>query len=170
MVTTYEECDKSVATMNAAVMKKYHGDLADAGVTISCLFARNPDGPAVMVHGVPKSAKVKIMSLEDRAAGSADARIVIDEKVWEQLHDDQRRALLDHEQEHLELQLDANNLVKRDDLDRPKMAMRPHDWELTGFANVAQRHKEASIEVKHYLDFAQGEHGQMIMGFAVAKG
>lgn len=169
MPTIYEKCDEDAPQFKAmkAMMHKYHCDLEKAGVTIDILLATNDEGKsAVKLHGWPCFATIKVMSYKDRVAGSADARMTIDLDKWSELHEDQRNALIDHELEHLELVLDKVNNVKTDDIGRPKMRCKPHDYELSGFASVVQRHKDASIEVKSYIDFTIGADGQMVMEFA----
>lgn len=170
MPTIYERCDADAPQTKviAAMMHKYHVDLEKAGVTIECLLATNAEGKSPLkLHGWPCFATIKVMSYKDRVAGAADARMMIDLDKWAELHEDQRNALVDHELEHLELIINPkNNQVKRDDLNRPRMRLKPHDYELSGFGSVARRHKDASIEVKSYIDFTIGPDGQMVMEFA----
>lgn len=168
MATIYEKCDEDAPQSKAiaAMMHKYHVDLEKAGVTVECLLATNPDGSPVKHHGWPCYAKIKIMSLEQRVAGSADARMVIDLDRWSDLHENQRNALVDHELEHLELVLDKLKKPKRDDIDRPKLRIKPHDYELTGFDSVIRRHEDAAIEVANYRKFEMTDGCQMLLEFA----
>jgi hypothetical protein len=168
MPTIYEKCDEDAPHTRVirAMMAKYHEDLKKAGVTIECLLASNEDGNAVKLHGWPCYATIKVMSYKDRVAGSADARMVIDLDKWADLHENERNALVDHELQHLELVLDKFNHVKTDDIGRPKLRLRPHDYELSGFNSVVRRHEDASIEVRNFIGFATSEDGQMVMDFA----
>ena len=59
---------------------------------------------------------------------------------------DKQRALLDHEVAHLELVRDDAGKVKTDDAGRPRLRIRPHDYQTGGFWDVIERHKEAACE------------------------
>lgn len=137
--------------------EKYHGALRDAELTIDVFFAfaktdehGDTESCAVKLHGYPCAAVVKINSYTLRAKGHADAEITIDGDNWDTWTDDQCRALIDHELEHLELKTDKDGLLVRDDLDRPKLRMRKHDHQYGWFDSVARRHGEASLEQQQY--------------------
>lgn len=165
MPTTYDKADDSVNDMLAGVMKKYHGDLVQAGVTVGILMASSETGAPVKLHGYPCQAVVKIRNLKDRTMGMPDADIVIDAENWEKLSKPERIALLDHEANHLELKKDKYNTLQRDDAGRPKLAMRLHDHEFGWFDIIAHRHADASAEVKQAKAFAD-ECGQTYFGWA----
>ncbi len=82
----------------------------------------------------------------DRVAGKADADLKIDEENWNGLTDRQREALLHHELLHLEVKSDEEGHVQTDDCGRPKLKIRPHDWEAGGFNQVAEAYREDSPE------------------------
>jgi len=168
MPTIYEKCDDDApqTTVMRSMMQKYHTELVGAGVTVEILLASNDEGSAVKLHGWPCYATIKVMSYKDRVAGSADARMIIDLDRWKDLHAKQRDALVDHELEHLELVLDKLNNIKLDDIGRPKLRCKPHDFELTGFNSVIRRHEDAAIEVANFRAFEESEGGQLVMEFA----
>lgn len=94
---------------------------------------------------------------------------MIDGYEWNKASDRQRLALIDHELEHLALienkpTKKEPNLTgfKRDDLGRPKLKTRPHDWELAGFQTIALRHGENSHEARQFAAF-RDEFGQLNM-------
>lgn len=127
----------------------YHEDLE--GVTVTGLFAFDSESSdAVLKHqGYPAGAVVRITPLKDRALGIADATIVVDRAGWLALSQRQRNALIDHELTHLERKLDKDSGDQLFDvLDRPKLTMRKHDHQFGWFDEVAQRHGEASPEVR----------------------
>lgn len=144
----YENAPDTVYATVARVMKEYHKELTDAGVTVGCTFARagkNKHGhkPAVMVHGFPKDAKVNKTDQKARLNGAKDAQIIFDATVWDGLSDPQRRALIDHELTHLVLKREGNTEdgpIVMDDAQRPKLAMRLHDTEIGVFKEVIERH------------------------------
>ena len=165
MATAYDRVPDEVNKMIAGVMKEYHGELEAAGVTLQVLwaFSYDADGepvPAMKVRGHIALAKTSVTSLPDRVRGLPDAKIVIDREFgWNRFSETRRLALIDHEITHLTLVLDRDGNVRADDLGRPKLRLRNHDWELTGFAEVAERHGEAAIEV-HEMVRWQEERGQ----------
>ena len=168
MASGYEKASKEVIGMVERVMHDHHLELEAAGVTIQTLFAHKYDTegepvPAMKQRGQMILAKTSITSLQDRARGIDDAKLVIDRTYgWERLSDSRRAALIDHELCHLNLTLDQDGLVKQDDRGRPKLHMRHHDWELTGFAEVCERHGEAAVEV-HEMVRWQESYGQFAM-------
>lgn len=159
-MATYEKCDKPVYGIVEEMVGKYHHPLRDAGLLIECLFAHattddNGDkvGVALKHQGYPCAAVVKIIGLKERTAGRADVEIVIDGDRWDEWSDEEKDALIDHELEHLELKLDKDGLLVRDDLDRPKLRLRKHDQQFGWFDAIARRHGAASFEAKQATEF-----------------
>lgn len=166
MSTKIEQAGEDVIKLARQIQKDHHPDLADVAVDVLMKAWFDSDGtptPGMTRHGVPASAMVKVCSEQARAQGAGDAVIVIDAAAWESMHPNERAALLDHELEHIE------PTDKTDSHGRPKLQLRPHDWELAGFRSVVQRHEDAAPEQRAYAEFAQSESGQFIMEFA-AKG
>lgn len=135
-----------------------HKWINEVGLKIDLVFAygaRNDDGEligdAIKHHGVPALGLCRIIPLKDRAMGRGDAEITFDGDQWDTLPDDQKRALADHEIEHLKLGKGS------DDLGRPKLKLRKHDHNFGFFMSVAQRHGAASqeqIQAASMLDVA----------------
>lgn len=126
----------------------HHADLE--GITVSALFVFDDEsGDGVLKHqGYDAGAVVRITPLRDRAAGMADAQIVIDRSNWLTLSQPQRDALIDHELTHLTRAVDKETGEPLcDAIDRPKLKMRKHDHQFGWFDQVAERHGEASPEV-----------------------
>jgi len=169
-MTTYERADGSVLAVVDAVLRKYHGEVAETEPVIDVLMARNAEGgPAVTHAGYPAQAKIRVVGLKERAAGRGDVEILIDEANWDDLTGPQREALVDHELYHVERSIDRKTgRLKRDDLGRPKFKLRKHDWQFGWFNAVAQRHGEASAEVRQATGLWQ-ENGQLYFGFAAAS-
>lgn len=157
MGKTYEPVDPETEALIAKVRKEHHCVLENCGVTIGALFVakESKEGdaqPALRRHGFPVAAQIQITSLADRVRGVADAKLTIDRFVWDRLPAASRLALIDHELAHL-LTVDGDDEQGRDDIGRPKLRIRPHDYELTGFTDVAERHGEASMEVRSLRAF-----------------
>lgn len=168
MATGYDKAPKEVMAVVDRVMHEHHAELEGAGVTIQVLLAHqyDKDGeplPAMKTRGQQVLAKVSITNLQDRTRGLADAKLVIDREFgWSHLSDSRRAALIDHELTHLNLTVDQDGMTKLDDRGRPKLHMRHHDWELTGFAEVAERHGEAAVEVHEMIRW-QEAYGQFAL-------
>lgn len=172
MGKTYDQAPDEVHDRVKALLKRFYADtLAAAGLKIDLLMASTDteDGHAVTHGGYPALAVVRIVSSKDRAKAMGDAEIVIDRDAYEAMSAGQRDALLDHELYHLELVLDRNGKVKRDDHRRPKLKMRKHDVQVGWFAEIARRHDTSSHEVRQATEIFE-EHGQLFFGFASAGG
>jgi hypothetical protein len=167
---TYRQADKDVMKIIKELFDQHHEELAEAGVRVGCLFAYapkdentgEPKGPALKLHGWPCAAIVKIVAHKDRVAGMPDAMICVDGKAWEEdWNENRQRAVLDHELTHIEVCRDEDGAVKLDDCHRPKLKMRPDDWNINGFQEIAQRYKEDSIEVGAARAMAD-KYGQLL--------
>lgn len=151
MKRTYAEMGHDAEACVAAMVKRYHPDLAEAGVTFDLLSVSvdDEDKHALIVRGFPADAVVCSTDVKARTKGAADVRIVFDEKRWLEMSQAERLALVDHELEHCELRLNAKTgKVKLDCHGRPLIKMRHHDAEIGLFASVAKRHGEASGEIQ----------------------
>lgn len=169
---SYDKAPEEVPALVAEIIGQNYPDLKRAGVTVECLQARAPikkktglrSGPALKHHGWPCAAIVNINPEKKRAEGVADATITVDGDQWPGWDDARRRALIDHELCHIRLAKDKYGCIKEDSLGRPKLKMRPHDWEITGFAEIVERHGEASFEVKEAKDL-RTRYGQLLWGW-----
>jgi len=165
MGTIYEKVPAEVRNLVETVLTHHHQELMTAHITLNILFAfsYDKDGeplPAKKIRGHQALAWTSVTSLQARARGLPDAKIVIDRCFgWERLAESRRTALIDHELTHLALVFDKDGDMKEDDLGRPKLQLRHHDWELTGFAEVAERHGEAAVEVHEMVRWEEA-YGQ----------
>lgn len=148
MATTYTKAGPGddATKVLAQALVRYHQVLVNEKVTVEVLLASNPEGQPVMHHGWPACAVVKVNSLKDRAAGCCDARIVVDGDGFENWTAGKRLAVLDHLLEHLELLYDKEGAVKTDDLGRPRLRLKPHDWQMGGFDAICERHGANAVE------------------------
>lgn len=149
-----------------SVRDDYHDELA--GVTVSALFVFDTESTtAVLKHqGYPALAVVRITPIRDRALQIADATIVVDRSGWLTLSQRQRDALIDHELTHLRRVVDKETgHPVFDVLDRPKLAMRRHDHQFGWFDEIAQRHGEASPEVRQAQTLMESS-GQLYFDFS----
>lgn len=172
-MTTYKKPDATMREVLDEVLDEIHERLVDAGVCVYLLVAhgaRDSEGalrsPAIKHHGVPALGLTRIVPLKQRVAGLGDAEVLIDGDRWEDLDDDERRALLDHELTHIEVLTNDDDEPVLDSAGRPKLRLRPHDHHFGWFDEVAKRHRGASQEVQQAQRFA-GEAGQLYFAFAV---
>lgn len=156
MPKTLVEAGDTVEANASRVIQKHFPDLTAAGVTVSYWFANNATGPALRHNGYPAAALVKITSYENRVKGVADATVEIDERHWQAATTDERDALLYHELNHL-IPVEETNDDRRaetgkwrtDDLGRPKLRMRKHDWQMGGFWGTIEHYQENAVELQN---------------------
>lgn len=159
-MSTYERAPKAVEELAHEILCAYapHKPLLDARVKIDFVFAygdADTGAPAIKHHGVRALGLCRRIGLKDRAMGRGDAEIILDADWWAEATADQARALLDHELTHLEVMTDKHGRWEWDDLHRPKLRLRPHDYEFGWFVEMARRHGAAAqerIQAKTLLD------------------
>lgn len=149
MAKWYQRADKGLHKIVESVMKQHHRALHDAGVKVDVIFIDSDSDHALKLRGRPCLATVGILSLKDRAMGRGDAEITIDKTSYAGWGPEELRAVIDHELTHLVPKIDKKSgKVARDDLDRPKLCMRMHDYEFGWFEETVQRYGAASAEYK----------------------
>jgi hypothetical protein len=177
-MATFDPAPERVNQVIREVIDEYYPDLVEAGAKIGAVFAYatvdkdgEKTGPAMTKDGRQVLARIKRNSEEDRAAGKADATITFDADEWRRLDDEldgarRQRALVDHELHHLVvLREKEGNRVRTDDKGRPLFKMKPHDWEITGFKAVVERHGPASYEHEEANRF-RDTYGNLLFSFA----
>jgi hypothetical protein len=156
---TFQRAPKSVSDLANEILCEFptHKSLLDAKVKIDFVFAYadedehgNPKNSAISHGGYPALGVARIVKLKDRALGHGDAEITLDANWWKAQVGDTgknlQRALLDHELHHLDVKLDKMGRVEFDDIRRPMLKMRKHDFQFGWFNIIAQRHGAASQE------------------------
>lgn len=184
MARRYQKADENVQFELTVVVDLHHKVLRVCGVTVAVVMVGDVDdetgevGHCLQCAGYPAAATIRITPVHQRVLGMADAIMTIDEAVWDELDEQERMALLDHELCHLQvrgergvLSIDGDDKlsgsVKTDDAKRPVLKLRKHDWQLGGFFEVARRHGLAAVEVRdmhrhrdasgqYYWDFGGG--------------
>lgn len=152
---TFQRCPKKVNDMATAILFEFesHKPLINAGVMIDFVFAYadvdentgKPIGDALTKNGCKALGICRKIPLKDRALGRADCEISLDADWWGESTEDEQRGLLDHELHHIAIKIDKRGVV-RDDLNRPIIQMRKHDFEVGWFKVVAARHGDNSPE------------------------
>lgn len=162
MGVNFEQAPIEVHQIASEVLQAHHPELrmTDGSPVKLCILMAfrgdDADEPAVMLHGYPCYAKISIIPLKQRVDKRADAEIIIDREEWDNnLSHPQQRALLDHEITHLEIQKDENGFVKTDDVGRPKLKLKVHDWHIGGFRSIAQRYGSDALEVVEARKFQE---------------
>ncbi len=178
-MSTYERCPKKVVDLIRKVMVKHQPHLKAAGVQVAALFAYAPrdkndnhKGSAIKHGGYAAAAVIRPAPPKLRALGVGDAVLIIDGDHWIEWSEAGRAALIDHELEHLEVVWDVmpnsetgyEGLPQLDDLNRPKIRTRLHDWQLGGFDAVVKRHGEAAFEARNIRSLVD-DFGQTLFPF-----
>src|SRR4029434_5885073 len=153
MSKVYDRCPQEVHDRVRRLVELHHSELLTHSVTFDLMFVgRDSDDegvtPVLSCRGVPALAVASIVSAKQRAKGCADVEILIDRDRFNDCTDDQKNALLDHEINHFELVRDKQGAVKYDAELRPKVKIRPHDYDFGWFEVVARRWGRASFEVQ----------------------
>lgn len=125
-----------------------HASITDNHVRIDYLFAfADVDettgdivGDALKCHGVKALGVARKLGPKDRAKGLGDAEICLDGDWWKNADEKEREALLDHELHHI------CATDKRDNLGRPVIKLRKHDFQFGWFSIIAHRHGRNSQE------------------------
>lgn len=149
MPKTYSKAPDECTDRVAHLLKIFHPQLRDVGLKIDLLSVSTDklESP-LKLNGYPCAAIVRVVDVKGRTMGRGDAEIVIDEAMYLKMPDDHKDALLDHELYHIALKFDKHGVLKRDERGRPKIGMKKHDYQFGWFAEIAQRHGVASMEVK----------------------
>lgn len=109
--------------------------------------------PALAKGGYPAAGMIKVVPETDRAAGGPDVLMLLDGDRWPRWGDDKRYALVHHELHHVvPVKLRARGgdepgyTCDLDSLDRPKVRLRKHDFEIGGFNLIVERHGDNALE------------------------
>ena len=169
MAKKYEKADVEVMGLIQHCLDSWHDDLVNADVRIGAqMVSTDGDGPAITKNGFGCSAYVRCLATDERLHIPFDALITLDAVVWEKMTEKERIALLDHEITHLVLKRKKNDQVKLHLDGRPIMGCRGHDFEVTGFASIIQRHRGHAIETKN-VKFLTDTYGQFLLPWGIDK-
>lgn len=172
MPATYAEVDEATRDLVHEVMEAHHEPLCVEGVKLDLVFAYAPVdeetgikvGDALKHRGVRALAIARVVKLKDRAKGMGDGEIEIDGDDWQEYSRAERIALIDHELHHFVLDRDRKDEVKRDDLGRPRLKIRQHDFDIGGFYEVVARNPTHAFEGRAVIRVA-GEMTQLELPF-----
>lgn len=174
---TYQKANSAVEDMAQTLLARYedHQALIAAKVKIDFVFAYGDKdektgetiGPALTKNGVPALGVTRKLNLKERVMGRGDAEIALDGDWWEDVTNstEARLAVLDHELHHIEVREDNRGFMT-DDHGRPLLKLRQHDYEMGFFNLIAQRHGQASQELK-VLREMRVRHEQIYFAFLI---
>lgn len=146
--TWYHKGDDAIHATVKRVMQKHFKRLYDEELTVDVMIARREEGVPLKVRGRQALACIRITNLKERAFGRSDVEITIDGESMPGWSDKRTQAVIHHELMHIELTFsDKDGKVVRDDLDRPKLKMRGHDYEFGWFGETARVFGDDSFEV-----------------------
>ena len=158
MATTFEMADEATVRLMEKAMEIYHAELKRYEVKIGVIMAfgeEDKEGDIkrpIMNQGVPCAAKVKIVSLKDRLTKGMDIEILLDGFYWQELDEERKLAIFDHELEHIKLKINADGELDRDSLKRPKCLLKNDELGWWGFSAIAERH---GVNSQEYLSLQQ---------------
>lgn len=159
MPTTYWPCGEDVEALAQVLIEEHYPDInrLEGGLKIAFLFALADNMAPLSKGGWPCEALTRVVPTRDRAAGGADVQVLVDAGRWKDLGERRRLGLLHHELHHLQL-VDAKPdhkpgeperwVCKLDTIGRPKVTLRPHDYEAGGFRLIAETYGQDSPEVR----------------------
>lgn len=164
---SYTICPKAVSDRSAALLKKHFPQHHKLGVTVEHLFvSHDGEGPALKHAGYPAAGVIRKTSTKERAAGRADAEMVLDYEHFQTLSPRQQDALLHHELYHLALDLDAKTKApKADAAGRPVLKLRKHDHQFGWFDETARLYGPDSGEVRQARSLLEGVTAQLYFNF-----
>jgi hypothetical protein len=152
-VARFEPTPPDVAVLLADIAKAHYPALAPARFEL--LFAWSETSlPAV---------EVKTTMPIYRAAGVADALVVLDASRWEHASKAERRATLDHALASVEIVAKASG-VSTDSAGRPRLVRRSPDLAGIGFRDVWRRNPKASIEATRAKDLIEKSEQMLMFG------
>ena len=170
MSRTIMKASEAVVALADRMMGSHHAELAAEKVRVAVLMVMPPVnkdgdkiGPAVQQGGVEATAKIKVASAGERVLADVDAIMEIDGERWGTLSPKTQAALVDHELEHLIVQVDKKGLTRRHPDGVPVLATQPDDWHLTGFESIVKRHGRHALEAMAIGELY--ENRQMVFEF-----
>jgi hypothetical protein len=165
----YSIANEEVNLTIQKVMKENHGDLDAAGVTITALIARSEEGPAIKVRGSEAAGCIRITKLAERTLGLGDALMTLDGERMDAWTSRRLQAVIDHELRHLMIAKNKKTgQIQLDDEGRPKLRIRPHDFEFGWFARTAELYGEESYEVSQAREIVAAQFVQNFLpGFEI---
>ncbi len=135
-------------------VKKYHPTLLSAEVRIGMVMLWDePRGdadpkPPIRVHGCPALARVRRLNVRDRLLTGKTITIEVDWREWPKMTVGEQMALLDHELTHVVLNEIREGVYAHHGDGHPEVKLRPDDYTINGFFEVARRHGRESAEVR----------------------
>jgi hypothetical protein len=165
----YSIANEEVNLTIQKVMKENHGELHAAGVTVTALIARSEEGPAIKVRGSEAAGCIRITKLAERTLGLGDALMTLDGERMDAWSSKRLQAVIDHELRHLMLAKNKKTgQIQLDDEGRPKLRIRPHDFEFGWFARTAELYGEESYEVSQAREIVAAQFVQNFLpGFEI---
>jgi hypothetical protein len=167
----FTRADKEVTDLAKEIITEHCEELGAVGVTFDILMAHAPEndagektGPALKLHGYPCGGIISIQSLKNRVIGSSDALILLDADQWQDMEENDRKALLHHELHHVTISRDVEGGVIYDTHGRPKLKLRLHDVQVGWFTHIAKIYKEHSGEVQDARKIFD-QHGNTLFPF-----
>ena len=175
MSKIYSPASEEVHALALNLVRNYHAHLLHpVRVKIDIIMVNagtnengDPQGHALSLGGYRCLGIAKILGPKDRAMGRSDCEIQLDGDDWPDMSEEAQAALLDHELTHFSLKRDPYGNPMIDDMRRPMLKMRKHDYDFGWFTSIAKRHGKASIEVQQCLRIVDRDGQSYLPGFGI---
>lgn len=131
------------------VMKKFHPDLWEAGVSLTVFFSRKlstsgefmDSEDSLVCRGGPALATIRLSKESEKALGSGDVVIVLDYSAYtNSLTEPERDSLFDHELAHLTTKRAIGVGLRKTHYGRPVLGIVQHEFEMGIFIEPILRH------------------------------
>lgn len=129
------------------LLPKFHFHLVEARIALAWRLAWKPDRDGRLTLGQCRKA-----SDLDRELRDYDFVILLNKEAWQRLKTEQRRALVDHELCHAQVQLGDDGEPKKDERGRIVYRVRGHDLE--EFRDIVGRHGCYKDDIRAFVEQA----------------
>jgi len=137
---------KEILDIMRDMTNRHHEELRNATIAPAWMIRNKTDRDGILVLG-----KMKKATELERLAHGNDAFLLLNQEAWERFDDRQKRALIDHELEHLTVSLDeGTGEPKLDGHGKTRYRIRKHDVE--EFQAIISRH---GCHKNHLRQFAE---------------
>lgn len=139
---------KEILAIMREMVNQYHDELRNATIQPAWMIRNKTDKDGILVLG-----KMKKATELERLSHGYDAFLLLNQEAWERFDDRQKRALIDHELEHLTVSLDeGTGEPKLDGHGKTRYRIRKHDVE--EFQAIISRHGCHKTHLRRFAEEA----------------
>lgn len=174
MKLVFEKAPLGVFDMMNSVKAQYHPHLDSVAATIGITFVFGYDSedqpvPALKHGGYFTPGQVRLIKGKNRVNNPNDFEILLDHSFWDTATEETRKAILDHELNHVKCKTDRAGVPQVDqDTGRPHLRLIKDDFCINGFFDVIRRHGPAAVEANSVQGVAHGVYATLMVSFRSA--